>query len=352
MKKESMTPLERWLAVFKREKPDRVPMDYWSTEEVTQNLCRYFGVNSRSEMLRMLHVDYVVSMNPKYIGPPLQPGFDVYGVQHAEINFGAGKYSEPVTRPLEKFKTVEEIEEQYSWPDPDWWDYSGLANSLRGFEEYPISGGGSEPFLIYKNLRGQELAMMDLVDNPEIVSYCLEKLFSLAYENTVRIYEEIPGRVTYSYVAEDMGGQSNLMISPKHIRNFLVPGMKRMVDLAHSAGAFAFHHNDGNIIQILPDMIDINIDILNPIQWRSNGMNRQFLKNTYGDKVIFHGAVDNQYTLPFGTTNEVREEVLENLSILGAGGGYILAPCHNIQPITPVENILAMYETGYHEGWT
>jgi uroporphyrinogen decarboxylase len=99
-------------------------------------------------------------------------------------------------------------------------------------------------------------------------------------------------------------------------------------------------------------MIDINIDILNPIQWRSNGMNRQFLKNTYGDKVIFHGAVDNQYTLPFGTTNEVREEVLENLSILGAGGGYILAPCHNIQPITPVENILAMYETGYHEGWT
>lgn len=352
MRKETMTPLERWLAVLNRRKPDRVPMDYWSTEEVTQNLCRHFKVNSKAEMLKKLHVDFVVSMNPKYIGPPLKPGFDVYGVQHAEVDFGSGKYSEPITRPLEKFKTVEEIEKLYTWPDPDWWDYSGLASLIQGFEDYPISGGGSEPFLIYKNLRGQELAMMDLVENPEVVNYCLDKLFNIAYENTVRIYDEIPGRVTYSYVAEDMGGQSNLMISPKHIRNYLLPGMKRMVDIAHSAGAFAFHHNDGNIIQILPDMIGINIDILNPIQWRSDGMNRQFLKKTYGDKVVFHGAVDNQYTLPFGTTDEVREEVIENLSILGAEGGYILAPCHNIQPITPVENILALYETGYQEGWT
>jgi uroporphyrinogen decarboxylase len=352
MRKETMTPLERWLAVLTRKKPDRIPMDYWSTEEVTQNLCRYFGVKSKTEMLKKLHVDFVVSMNPIYIGPPLRPGFDVYGVQHAEVDFGAGKYSEPITRPLERYKTVEEIHDLYTWPNPDWWDYSGVAKLIQGFEEYPISGGGSEPFLIYKNLRGQELAMMDLVENPEIVIYCLDKLFHLAYENTVRIYEEIPGRVTYSYVAEDMGGQTNLMISPKHIRKYLLPGMKKMVELAHSANAFAFHHNDGNIIQILPEMIDINIDILNPIQWRSNEMNRQFLKKTYGDKVIFHGAVDNQYTLPFGTTKEVSAEVIENLSILGAGGGYILAPCHNIQPITPVENILAMYKTGYQEGWT
>jgi uroporphyrinogen decarboxylase len=98
-------------------------------------------------------------------------------------------------------------------------------------------------------------------------------------------------------------------------------------------------------------MIELGIDILNPIQWRCKGMEREGLKADFGDKIIFHGAVDNQYTLPFGTVEEVRQEVLDNLRILGAGGGYIIAPCHNIQAVSPVENILAMYETGYEHGW-
>jgi uroporphyrinogen decarboxylase len=80
-------------------------------------------------------------------------------------------------------------------------------------------------------------------------------------------------------------------------------------------------------------------------------MERQTLKQKYGKKIIFHGAMDNQYTLPFGTVEEVRHEVRDNLRILGEGGGYILAPCHNIQPITPIENIVAMYEEGYAAGW-
>jgi uroporphyrinogen decarboxylase len=273
-------------------------------------------------------------------------------VEHAQVNFGSGVYSEPITHPLAGYQTVEEIEANYIWPDPDWWVYSDIEKSLDGLEEYPVAGGGSEPFLIYKNLRGQELAMVDLVEKPELVHYCLEKLFYLAYENTIRIIEQIPGRITYSYVAEDMGGQSHLMFSPQLIRQFLLPGMKKMIDLAHSSQVFVFHHNDGSIIQILPEMVDLGIDILNPIQWRSGGMDRRYLKNTYGDKLVFHGAMDNQYTLPFGTVEEVKAEVIENLSILGQDGGYILAPCHNIQPVTPVENILAMYETGYHEGWT
>jgi uroporphyrinogen decarboxylase len=80
-------------------------------------------------------------------------------------------------------------------------------------------------------------------------------------------------------------------------------------------------------------------------------MERETLKAQYGDRLIFHGGMDNQYTLPFGTVDEVRQEVRDNLRILGEGGGYILAPCHNIQPITPVENILALYEEGYVSGW-
>jgi uroporphyrinogen decarboxylase len=80
-------------------------------------------------------------------------------------------------------------------------------------------------------------------------------------------------------------------------------------------------------------------------------MEREGLKKDFGDRIIFHGAVDNQYTLPFGTIKEVQKEVLDNLRIMGKGGGYILAPCHNIQPLTPPENIVAMYETCYKNGW-
>jgi uroporphyrinogen decarboxylase len=142
------------------------------------------------------------------------------------------------------------------------------------------------------------------------------------------------------------------MFSLDHIRQFLLPRMRRMIDLAHQAGAFAFFHSDGAIRPVLPEMIDLGINVLNPVQWRCKGMERRALKRDFGDRVIFHGGVDNQYTLAFGSAEEVRQEVRDNLRILGAGGGYILAPCHNIQAISPPENIVALYETGRDEGWT
>ncbi len=90
-----------------------------------------------------------------------------------------------------------------------------------------------------------------------------------------------------------------------------------------------FHHDDGNCRAILPDMVEAGIDILNPIQWRCPGMDREGLKRDFGESLIFHGGVDNQMTLPFGSVDDVRQEVRDNLRILGAGGGYILAPFHN-----------------------
>jgi uroporphyrinogen decarboxylase len=277
---------------------------------------------------------------------------DEFGRRFRKVDYGTGAYRECIHFPLASFRTVAEIERGYAWPSPDWWDYSGIAAQVRGHEDYPIRGGGSEPFLIYKELRGQEQAFVDLIENPEIVHYCLGKLFDLAYENTVRIFERLPGRVTICYIAEDMGGQTDLMISVRHIREFLLPGMKRMIDLVHSAGAYVFHHNDGSCWRIVPDMIALGIDLLNPLQWRCPGMERERLKAEFGPKVVLHGGVDNQHTLPFGTIEEVRREVEDNLRILGAGGGYILAPCHNIQANTPPENVVAMYEAGLELGRT
>ncbi len=296
MPQETMTARERWLAVLNREKPDRVPMDYWTTEEAHQKLKDYLNIDDDGELNQYLHIDRPIAVGPKYIGPPLDEGEDVFGIRYQNVDYGTGVYPETVYNPLAQYNSVAEIEANYTWPDPDWWDYSTLPDQIAGHEDQPIVGGGSEPFLTYKELRGDAQAYMDLVLNPEMVHYCLDKLFGLCYENTRRIYETIPGQVTFTYIAEDLGTQEGLLISREHIREFLLPRMKRMMDLAHQAGAYVFHHSDGAIREVIPDMIEAGIDVLNPIQWRCTGMDREGLKRDFGDKLIFHGAVDNQYT--------------------------------------------------------
>ncbi len=352
MPKNSMTPKERWLAVLAGQTPDRVPMDYWGTPEATRQVREYLGCRTRWDLIERLHIDAVVGVGPEYAGPKLPRNRDVYGRTYKTFRYGGGSYRECVGGPLEGYTSVAEIEASYTWPTPDLYDYSVIPNQIRGRKQgYPIRGGGSEPFLIYADLRGREQAYIDLVEHPDIVHYCLDKLFDFCYENTVRIYEQIPGQVNLSYVAEDFGGQKSLLFSPAIIHEFFLPRMKRMIDLAHQAGAYAFFHSDGAIRKIIPDMIEIGIDILNPIQWRSPGMDRAGLKRDFGSQVVLHGGMDNQYTLAFGTVDDVRKEVRENIEIMGPGGGYILAPCHNIQAVSPPENIVAMYETGFECGW-
>jgi uroporphyrinogen decarboxylase len=347
---QSMTSRERWLAVLQRQVPDRLPMDYWATPEATHKIMKHLGCATEEELFRQLHIDKPFTVEPPYSGPPPPPGHDLYGCRYEDVDYGTGVYAECVHHPLAQYGSIEEIEAHYTWPTADWFDYAPLREQVKGKEHLPIRGGGSEPFLTYVNLRGMEQAYADLLQDRALVEYCLDKLFAFAYEHTRRIYETIPGRVNITYVAEDFGSQENLLFSPRIIRQVFVPRMKRMMDLAHQAGAYVFFHSDGAIREIIPDMIAAGIDALNPLQWRARGMDREGLKRDFGDKVILHGGVDNQYTLPFGSPAEVRQEVLDNIRILGAGGGYILAPCHNIQAVSPAENVVALYEAGYEYG--
>jgi uroporphyrinogen decarboxylase len=324
-------------------------MDIWITHEARDNLCRAMGCDYET-VLQRLRIDTPLWVGGRYVGPALPPGQDIWGLLRKSIDHGTGAYDEVVNSPLADFETPEDVEANYQWPSVDHWDFSHLPAEVRGQEHRPIRGGGSEPLLLYKLLRGEEQALMDLVINPEMVEYCLGKLFDFAYEQTRRIFESIPGKVMITYVAEDLGGQDALMYSPAHIRRFLFPGMKRMVELTRQNGSVVFHHSDGSIRQILPDLVELGIQVLNPIQWRCRGMEREALKRDFGDSLIFHGGVDNQQTLPFGTPEDVRAEVEENIRTLGAGGGYILAPCHNIQDNTPAENIIALYQAGLEFG--
>ena len=325
-------------------------MDYWATDEATARLLSHLGCAGEEQMLERLHIDKPFLAEPRYVGPALPADTDMFGCRYRSISYGTGFYRECVHHPLAGFETLADIKASYRWPSPDWMDYSGIAAQVAAHDRFPVRGGGSEPFLIYKDLRGDEQAFVDLMEKPDIAHWCLGRLFKLAYANTQAIYDAIPGKVTFSIVAEDMGAQDDLMLSPAQIREFLIPGMKRIIDAVHQAGAFVFHHNDGAIRRILPDMIEAGIDVLNPIQWRCGGMEREGLKRDFGGRLVFHGGMDNQQTLPFGTVDDVRQEVQDNLGILGAGGGYILAPCHNIQAVSPPENVVALYETGYALG--
>jgi uroporphyrinogen decarboxylase len=345
-----MTPRERWLATLTHQVPDRMPVDYRATSEATRKLLDHLGARSVQEAFVRLHIDPIVDVGPRYVGPAPPADHDVFGVRYQQTSYGSGSYRDPVFHPLAQYRSVAEIEANYTWPDPDWWDYSALPEQVRGHDGDVIRGGGSEPFAAFKNLRGIQQGYCDLIENPDIVHYCLGKLYGLCYENTRRIYEAVPGKVIWTWVAEDVGSQEGLLMSPAAIEEFFIPHMKRMIELVHSAGAFAFHHSDGAVRENVPRMIEAGIDVLDPVQWRAKGMDRQQLKDDFGDKLVFHGAMDNQQTLAFGSVRDVEKEVADNIRILGKNGGLILGPCHNIQSVSPPENVVAMYDTVYELG--
>ena len=343
-----MTPRERWLAVLNRQTPDRIPCDFWGTPEVIERLMNELGCTTEDDLWRKLQIDKTHAIQPKYIGPPLAEGCDVWGIKYKTQFYadGLGSYVEVSDYPLAGMIDPAELED-YPWPDPDWFDYSVIPQQLAEWAEWPAMAGHYEAFYFYSNMRGIESALQDLAISPEFADRALQKIFEFCYERNRRMFEAagMDGGILYTYVAEDLGSQCGLLMSLDMIDRFLLPRMKAMVDLARSYGIKSFHHDDGACFPVLPRMVEIGIDILNPIQWRCPGMEREKLKKEFGDRFVFHGAVDNQRTLPFGTPDDVRKEVKENIRILGAGGGYIVAPCHNLQPNTPTENILALYET-------
>ncbi len=351
MKKETMTGRERWLAVLKRQKPDRIPMDYWGTKEAGAKLMKHLRLPDMDSVFKKLRIDKPFWVGGKYNGPELKDGLDMYGFKFRRVAYGNGSYEEVANHPLADFKSIEELKKNYIFPTADWFDYSHIKAEVEANPERIIQGGGSEPMLTYKYLRGDEQAFMDFIENPELMQYILDRLMEFSHEHTRRILEQAPGKINITYVAEDLGSQDDLLYSPAHIRQFLLPNMKKMMDLTHQNGGFVFTHTDGASRKMIPDLIDIGMDVLNPIQWNCKGMEIEGLKKDFGDKIIFHGAVDNQHCIPFGTPEEVRKEVKNNIEILGKNGGYILAPCHNIQVVGPSENVVALYEAGLEYGW-
>jgi uroporphyrinogen decarboxylase len=348
----AMTPRERWLALFAGEKPDRVPTDYWATAEVTKRLLEDLRCADTDALYERLHIDGLDAIGaPRTVHHfPGDDQADIWGVRYRTVNYGSGTYSEVANHPLADMTRVEQVDE-YPWPSPDdhdWDAFRGKVANITG--RRAVRCGGYEPFLLYCSMRGMEQAMMDLLVETELAEAILARIFDYCYRVNQRMFEIADGRIDLTYVAEDLGSQHGLLMGLDQIRRYFLPNQKRMADLARAHGIHVFYHTDGAAREVIPDLIEVTgIEVLNPIQWRCPGMEREGLVRDFGDKLIFHGAVDNQQTLAFGTVQDVRDEVLDNLRIF-APARWICAPCHNIQAVSPTENIVAMYETIHEHG--
>jgi uroporphyrinogen decarboxylase len=340
-----MTSRERWLALFERRPTDRLACDYWGTPEFHAKLRAKTGTDSDDALWQKLSID-----RPRTIGPVYRPsrpppaGVDMWGVRRQVVAHGTGSYSEAVDPPLAGVDSVQQIHE-YPWPSPDDMDYSVIESALDCDDRSRIvMCGWYEPFLLYCAMRGMERAFEDLLLNPDIADAALQHIFDYKVEECRRSWVAGNGRIDMMYLAEDLGGQTGPLFSLQCYREFLLPRQKKMADLAKSFGIRVFYHTDGSARPFLPDLVDVvGIDLLNPLQWRCPGMELQALVRDFADRLVFHGGIDNQHTLPFGSTDDVRQQVRE-VSRIMEGARWICAPCHNIQSLTPVDNVLAMYD--------
>jgi uroporphyrinogen decarboxylase len=193
---------------------------------------------------------------------------------------------------------------------------------------------------------------MDLVMDPEFAETLLDRILSIYQEMWTEYLKEVGSYVQIVYFTDDIGTQSSMMISPKTFRALIKPRLKRVIDHIKGIADVRFmYHTDGAILPVIEDLIEIGVDILNPVQTSVQGLDRtDLLKEKYGDRICFHGAIDVQQILPKGTPETLRSEVTKRIRDLGKGGGYVLAPCHNIGHDVPPENVVALFEAAQELG--
>jgi uroporphyrinogen decarboxylase len=191
-------------------------------------------------------------------------------------------------------------------------------------------------------IRGMENIFLDLLSSPELSKVLLLKAADFAIEIGEKASNDFP--LDWLWTGDDVGGQQSMMISPELWRQMIKPHLKNIFDVGKKRGIWVAYHSCGSIRPIIPDLIEIGLDVLNPIQCNCPGMNPLELKKEFGKELSFMGGVDTQYLLPNGTSDEVYKGTLKLIDgMTDEGGGYILAASHTIPPETPIENIFAMY---------
>ncbi|MBS1252034.1 MAG: Uroporphyrinogen decarboxylase [Anaerolineales bacterium] len=365
-----MTPRERFAAVTNHQEPDRVPID-WGRHVGSIHRNAYIKLKEHlgdpdlqnedkildrmvqnvypdGRLLRKFGVDFRW-LEPNWVDVEEVEGEDAYrDMWGITWRYMLNSYS--LTDSPLSGATIGELD-TFAWPDPhNPAMFAGLrerAQHLYENTDYVVVADSVKGGLLTKALqiRGYEDFFMDLAMDLEFAEALLDKLLALYKEMWTAYMQEVGPYVQMVYFTDDIGAQDNLLISPDMFRQLIKPRLTEMVEHLKGLGDVkVMYHTDGTVAPVMDDIVEMGVDILNPVQTSAMGMNTYVLKEKYGDRICFHGAIDVQQMLPSSTPAEVRYDVAKRIYDLGRGGGFILSTCHDVGEDVPPENVVAMFE--------
>lgn len=378
----TMSHRERVMTAISLKEPDRVPMDLGSHVNSSIHIVAYealkqhlgvrieglpplvskmmLDVKVDEPVLQALHIDtrgVFAGLPDKGNPDDLEGGewVDEWGVKRI-MPPGAHYYDLVLPAPLGGDITAVDIA-RYPWPQPK---NGAVVENLKKQVKYlrettdcAIVLNLPSAFVHQSQyMRGFEDWFMDLAANPSLAEAMFDACLEAKMASAEVILDAVGREVDILLTSDDMGTQRSVMFSPATYRKLFKPRHKRYFDFIRSkSDAPLMMHSCGSVSAILNDLIDIGVQILNPVQTHAKDMDPVYLKKTFGDRIAFWGGVDIQHVLPFGSPDDVRTEVRHLFETLGEGGGWVLCPSHNIQPEVPPQNIVAMYEAGLELGW-
>ena len=366
-KNETMSSRERAIKAINHEEADQIPIDIWVVPEIQKRMMEYWGFDDWEDCLQFLGVDFRYWRGSSYVGQEfkvLEDGSieDLWGVPRRVVAYGEGQwwggtFKEVTYSPLAMAKTVEDIHNYDHWPSADWWEYDNVPDQVKAVRDKAgdvfIWNGGDrldrtaqlKPMMY---IRGVQEAYTDLAIHPDIVEAIIGHIFEYFMDYNRRTYEASKGLVDGFFCGDDMGTQEAPMVSPEMYRRYFKDRFANYIALAHEYDLPVMYHTCGSVYKLIPEWIEIKLDILQSLQPQARDMDLCCLKKEFGDVLAFQGGGDIQQVLPLGSPTDVRNMVRRLAGCGAPGGGYFFGTAHNIQADTPIENVVALFEA-YHE---
>lgn len=381
-----MNSRERLLTALQHREADRVPIDLAGTHltgiavKAYQNLRDYLGLQYEepsftdknqqicfpsNEILQMFGADVrgvwpVISSNYDYEekkeGEYLTH-LDEWGFSY-RIKKDGGLWYDIYKSPLTEGQLNEGRIENHPWPEGgDRERFQGLREQAKTHHQngYAVAMRSICAGLLEMaiRLRGMQNYLMELYTRKNAACKLLDKILEIKLEYWETALDELGGEVDVLVEADDFGTQIAPLISPAMFRELIKPRQAELIGFMRerAPNVSIFFHSCGNVREILPDFIEMGIDILNPVHFKAEDMEPEALKRDFGQDIVFWGGgVDTQETLPEGSPDQVRDEVRRQIELLGKDGGFVFSTVHNIQSDVPPENIIAMYEAVHEYG--
>ncbi len=346
-----MTSKERVLRNYTFQPVDRFTIDFCAESKVYALLREHYGVADDLALMERLHVDFRYP-KPQWIGFPLvdEQGrpTDYFGIPRA----GAGDFGYALTHPLAEVETIGDVEVYPKWPSPDMWNYDRYSEDCQSFEEYAVLGGAWGWFFEAAcELVGMDRFFLLLHDRPEVAHVILERIVGFMERTSEIMFEKAGRYIDICFTGDDYGFQCGPMMSARMFREFVQPYLQRIYNVGRRNGKLVMHHSCGSVAHWIPTFLEMGLNILEPIQVGAASMNPRELAATHGGRLCFHGSIDTQGTLPFGTPQEVRREVRERVETFLPYGGFTIAPSQHLMTDIPLANIAALYEAAWEYAW-